>query len=145
MSRRNKWLRGCKRASMELTQSVSYFDCFENAVLYPAWAVMPSMNLEITLMSQQLFWAHNICPSFEDAHQKNRYPERHLRLLSSLVQDPALPGGLNAWSYAQSRGKAMYTTVCLSICYMPYFSDSCGHDQFGQQIMYVGVSQQGRG
>ena len=34
-----------------------------------------------------------------------------------------MPGGLSAWSYAQSRGKAMYTTVNTSTFYLLYFSD----------------------
>ena len=77
---------------------------FDKCISVP-WAVMSSMNLRITLMSQHNFWGCLL---------KTRFPERYPRLFSSPVQDPAVPGGLNAWSYVQSRGKAMYTTVCLS-------------------------------
>ena len=48
---------------------------------------------------------------------------RHTSKNILLLQDPAVPGGLSAWSYAQSRGKAMYTTVNTSTFYLLYFSD----------------------
>ena len=134
MSRQNKWLRGCKRASMELKRSVSSFDYLFDCISVP-WAVLSSYDHVTTYFP--VFW--------ECSLKRTNFQKDIQGSFFSLLQDPAVPGGLNAWSYAQSRGKAMYTTVCLSICYMQYFSDSFGHGQFGQQIMYTGVSQQGRG
>ena len=89
---------------MELKRSVSSFDYLFDCISVP-WAVLSSYDHVTTYFP--VFW--------ECSLKRTDFQKDIQGSFFSLLQDPAVPGGLNAWSYAQSRGKAMYTTVCLSI------------------------------
>jgi len=73
--------------------------------------------------------------------------DRMQKVFNGTNEDPAVPGGLSAWSYAQSRGKAMYTTVYLSKdqCTTSFFpDDNCNNwavEYHNEQTMWEQVDK----